>query len=233
MTQSRGGFIALSLFVICCMLGQWSQLRRILDPARRVRLVVTLVAAIAGVAIFAPSGVWDRVAGLQHLTGTAHLNQVDQEGSARQRYEIWRVATKMIRENSLTGVGLGAYPTAHAIYAQGEEFNRTAAGARDTHSTYLNVLAETGVPGAVAFFGLIISVMFAAERTRRQCKQRAPRLALPLFFLEIGLLAFFTAGVFDSFDSSAFLYIHLALLWTTAEVTRSELAVRTDGFEYA
>jgi O-antigen ligase len=223
MTQSRGGFIALSLFVICCLVGQWSQLRRVLDTARRVRLVLTLVAVGGAVAFFAPSGVWERVAGLQHLTSTEHLNQVDQEGSARQRYEIWRVAIKMIRENALTGVGLGAYPTAHAVYAQGEEFNRTAAGARDTHSTYLNVLAETGVPGALAFFGLIVSVMVGAERTRRQSKQSAPRLALPLFFLEIGLVAFFTAGVFDSFDVSAFLYIHLALLWATAEVTRRRL----------
>jgi O-antigen ligase len=227
MTQSRGGFIALSLFVICCLFGQWSQLRRILDPARRVRLVLTCVGVIVAVAFFAPNGVWERVAGLQHLTSTEHLNQVDQEGSARQRFEIWRVATKMIRENALTGVGLGAYPAAHAVYAQGEEFDRIAAGARDTHSTYLNVLAETGVPGAIAFCGLIVSVIVGAERTRRQCKVRAPRLALPLFFLEIGLLAFFTAGIFDSFDSSAFLYIHLALLWTTAEVTRSELAVHT------
>ena len=233
MTQSRGGFIALSLFVICCMIGQWSQLRRVLDPARRVRLVLTLVAVIVAVAFFAPNGVWQRVAGLQHLTSTEHLNQVDQEGSARQRYEIWRVATKMIRENSLTGVGLGAYPTAHAIYAQGEEFNRTAAGARDTHSTYLNVLAETGVPGALAFFGLIVSVMLSTERIRRQCKRRAPRLALPLFFLEIGLVAFLTAGLFDSFDSSAFLYIHLALVSATAAATRSELAVYTDAHDYA
>jgi len=228
MTQSRGGFIALSLFVVCCLVGQWSQLRRILDPARRVRLALTFVAVIVAVAFFAPNGVWERMAGLQHLTSTEHLSQVDQEGSARQRYEIWRVATKMIRENSLTGVGLGAYPTAHAVFAQGEEFDRTAAGARDTHSTYLNVLAETGVPGAIAFFGLVVSVLFGAERTRRQCKRRAPRLALPLFFLEIGLLAFFIAGVFDSFASSAFLYIQLALLWATAEVTRSELAVHTD-----
>ena len=123
----------------------------------------------------------------------------------------------------MTGIGAGAYPMAHAAYAQDEEFDRTAAGTRDTHSTYLNVLAETGVPGAIAFFGLVLGVAFGAERTRRQCKQRAPHLALPLFFLEMGLIAFLAAGVFDSFVDLSFLYIHLALLWATAELTRHEL----------
>ena len=223
MTQSRGGFIALALFAICCIVGQWSQLRRVLDPARRLRLVLTLLAVTAAVAFFAPNGVWVRVAGLKHLTTTERLDKVDQEGSARQRFEIWRVASKIIHEHPLTGIGAGAYPMAHAAYAQDEEFDRTAAGTRDTHSTYLNVLAETGVPGAIAFFGLVLGVAFGAERTRRQCKRRAPHLALPLFFLEMGLIAFLAAGVFDSFVDLSFLYIHLALLWTTAEVTRHEL----------
>src|SRR5207248_2143532 len=224
MTQSRGGFIALALFSICCTVGQWRQLRRVLDPARRVRLVLTLLAVIVAVGFFAPNGVWSRVAGLQHLTTTEQLDQVDREGSARQRFEIWRVANKIIRENPITGIGVGAYAQAHAVYARGEEFDPIAAGARDTHSTYLNVLAETGVPGAIAFFGVMLSVAFSAERTRRQCKRRMPRLALPLFFLEFGLIAFLAAAVFDSFVSSSFLYIHLALLWATAEVTRHELS---------
>jgi O-antigen ligase len=229
MTQSRGGFIALALFSICCIVGQWSQLRRVLDPARRLRLVLTLLAVTVAVAFFAPNGVWERVSGLQHLTTTGQLDQVDQEGSARQRFEIWRVANKIIRENPLTGIGVGAYPLAHAVYARGEEFDPTAAGTRDTHSTYLNVLAETGVPGGIAFFGVVLSVALGAERTRRQCKRRAPRLALPLFFLEIGLVAFLAAAVFDSFVSTSFLYIHLALLWATAEWTRHELLRQERG----
>jgi len=223
MTQSRGGFIALALFALCCIVGQWSQLRQILDPAKRLRLVLMLLAVTTAVAFFAPNGVWERVAGLKHLTNTGQLNEVDQEGSARQRFEIWRVGSKIFREHVLTGIGIGAYPLAHEAYALGEEFDPTARGKRDTHSTYLNVLAETGVPGAIAFFGLVASVGFGAERTRRQCKKRVPRLALPLFFLEMGLVAFLTAGVFGSFASFSFLYIHLALLWVTAELTRSEL----------
>src|SRR5207248_208082 len=101
------GCFALALFAICCIVGQWSQLRRVLDPARRLRLVLTLLAVTAAVAFFAPNGVWVRVAGLKHLTTTERLDKVDQEGSARQRFEIWRVASKIIHEHPLTGIGAG------------------------------------------------------------------------------------------------------------------------------
>jgi O-antigen ligase len=126
------------------------------------------------------------------------------------------------------GVGVSAYPLAHVAYARGEEFDPTAAGERDTHSTILNLLAETGVPGLVFFLCLVFSVVIGAERVRRACKRRAPPRAMVLFFLEMGLLAFFVAGTFGSFGYLAFLYIHLMLLWVTAEVTRRELDWRFD-----
>jgi O-antigen ligase len=181
-------------------------------------------AAIVGVSFFAPDGVWTRLAGLKHLTNTEQLNEVDSEGSARQRWEIWRVATKIIGEHPALGVGVTAYPLAHEVYARGEEFAPTAAGERDTHSTLLNLLAETGFPGTLIFLGLVISVVIGAERVRRECRRRSSPLAMPLLFLEIGLLAFFAAGTFGSFGYVAFLYIHLALIWVTTDLTRRELA---------
>jgi O-antigen ligase len=226
MTQSRGGFIALALFVLCCAVGQWRDLRALFDTARRIRLLVLSVAIIGAVSFFAPEGVWKRVAGLKHLTSTEQLKEVDSEGSARQRWEIWRVARKIIREHPVLGVGPSAYPLAHETYARGEEFDPTAEGRRDTHSTILNLLAETGLPGTIIFICLIASVVIGAERVRRECKRHAPERAMPLFFLEVGLLAFFAAGTFGSFAYLAFLYIHLVLLSATADVTSRELASR-------
>ena len=226
MTQSRGGFIGLAVFTLATVAGQWRHLRSLLDTARRIRLVFLSVALVAAVAYAAPEGVWKRVAGLKHLTNTEQLNEVDSEGSARQRWEIWRVASKIIREHPVLGIGVSAYPLAHAVYARGEEFDPIAAGERDTHSTVLNLLAETGVPGLILFLCVVLSVVIGAERVRRQCKRHSPTLATPLFFLEAGLLAFFAVGTFGSFGYVAFLYIHLMLLWVTAHVTRRELASR-------
>ena len=96
----------------------------------------------AGTTEPAPNNVLDRVRGLKAIDD-GNLNQVDEEGSAFQRYEIWKVARTIIREHPVTGVGLGAYPAAHRLTATRSQFNPTARGRRDTHSTYLNVTAET------------------------------------------------------------------------------------------
>lgn len=224
MTQSRGAFIGLAIFTVGCGIGQWRHLRKVLDTKRRIRVACVSLAVIVAVAFFAPDAVWQRLEGMKYLTNTAQLNEVDSEGSARQRWEIWRVATKIISEHPMLGVGVSAYPLAHVVYARGEEFNPTASGERDTHSTILNLLAETGVPGTLLFLGMVISVVVGAERARRESIRRGSRAARPLFFLEIGLLAFFGAGTFGSFGYVSFLYIHLTLLWATSEVTRRELA---------
>ena len=223
MTQSRGGVIALGVFIGASVVGQWRQLRTLLGSRRRIRVIVAIVLVLAVVAIAAPNGVWQRVGGLKYATTTEHLNEVDREGSARQRYEIARVAVKIIKEHALTGVGVGAYPSAHATYARDEEFDPMAAGMRDAHNTLLSVLAETGLPGCFAFVGLVLSAALGAERVRRRCKREAPHLAMPLFFLEISLLSFFVAGLFGSFASMSFLYIHLGFLWSSAAATRREL----------
>jgi O-antigen ligase len=224
MTQSRGGFIALLFFAVCCIVGQWGQFRQIIEPQRRLRLVIVFLLTMGGVAFFAPNGVWARLSGLKHLTNTAGLAQVDQEGSARQRYEIWRVAAKVARDYPLTGVGISAYPLAHATYAQGAEFEQTAAGARDTHNTLLNLLAETGVVGTLIFVGLVVTTLLGAERIRRRHRWSAPREAMALFILEMGLLAFMVAGIFGSFAYFAFLYIHLVLLWAWSQAIQRECA---------
>jgi O-antigen ligase len=223
MTQSRGGVIALGVFIAFSIAGQWRQLRALLGARNRRRVIVAIVLVLVGISIAAPNGVWERIDGLKYATTTADLSEVDREGSARQRYEIARVAVKIIKENAVTGVGVGAYPFAHAIYARDEEFDPMAAGMRDTHDTYLNVLAETGIPGFIVFVGMVLSVGLKAERVRRRCRRESPRLAMPLYFLEVALLAFFVAGLFGSFASVTYLYVHLGFLWSCSVITEREL----------
>jgi O-antigen ligase len=216
MTQSRGAFIALALFGLLYLAAQ---------KKKRARTLVTLVALGAVVAMVAPGGVWQRVAGLKNATSEADLAKADREGSARQRYEIWRVAGMIIRDNPVTGVGLGAYKNVHAVYAvQAGAAARTARGKRDTHSTYLNVAAETGLPGLFLFLGLVGSVLVGAERVRRRGRTLLPGPSAQLYALEIGLIAFLVAGLWGSFSSLSFLYLHLALITVIARQNAAALA---------
>ena len=205
MTQSRGGFIGLSVFAAFAMFGR----------RRRLRTGVIVASLSLEVVVVAPSGVWKRVAGLSQVT--ENLDNVDPEGSAKARSQIWHVAIKIVGDHPWTGVGWGAYPMAHADYAPLSGVDQAALGLRDTHSTYLNVLAETGYPGLLLFLALILVAVREAERARRLCERLQPGLAVQLKYLELGLLAFLVAGVFGSFAKLSFLYLHLALLWATAQ----------------
>ena len=207
LTQSRGVFLALLVFIVMIIAGQ-----------RRRVLVIARLAVIGFVlASLAPKSVWDRFGTLRHATQVQTLDEVDgEEGSARQRYEIWRVAVEIIREHPIYGVGLGAYKNNHAQYALRSEFNPTARGGRDTHSLYLNVLAETGYPGLLLYLGMLVAVLLAAERARRRCKNVLNVAARQLLFLEAGLVAFLTAAIFGSLPYLPHFLLHLALLQVLA-----------------
>jgi len=219
LTQSRGALIALVA----------TGLIFFTTYSRGKRMRALLGAAAIGVVIlpFVPKSAWDRFAGMKALTSTATISNADAEGSAEARYAIWRVARAIVAENPVAGIGLGAYPRAHATYAPRVGVPVAALGFRDTHSTYLNVAAETGLPGLFLFLATIASVAIPTDRVRRLAKG-TPR-AVQLLALELGLLAFLLAGVFGSFGKLSFLYIQLALMWAIADVTKRELAAGAVG----
>jgi O-antigen ligase len=194
-----------------------------LTHARGKRIRSLLAAAALAVVIlpFVPESAWQRFRGMEALTSTTTLNAADPEGSAEARYNIWRVARVIVAENAVSGVGLGAYARAHAVYSPRLGVPPAALGFRDTHSTYLNTAAETGIPGLVLFLSMIVTVVVSCERVRRRAKG-TPR-AEQLLALELGLLAFLLAGIFGSFAKLSFLYIQLAVMWAVADVARREL----------
>jgi O-antigen ligase len=147
--------------------------------------------------------------------------KVNDEGSARQRLEIWKVARTIVAENPLTGVGLGAYPNAHYVYAQRPIFDPTALGRRDTHSTYLNLMAETGIPGFIIFMTILAVTLVDAERTRRRVKASQPQRALQLYYMEAGLLAYLIAGIWGSYGEIVLTYLYLALMSVATQLLKS------------
>jgi len=213
LTQSRGALIALVatgvLFFVLHTKG------------RRVRSLLIAAAAAIVVIPLVPQSAWQRFSLMKNLA-SGNTKEADPEGSADARYNIWRVAGTIIKENPVAGIGLGVYPRAHAMYAPRVGVPDAALGFRDTHSTYLNVAAETGIPGLFLFLSTIGVVAVTCERTRRLARG-SPR-AQQLLALELGLLAFMLAGVFGSFAKLSFLYMQLAIMWSVTDITKREMA---------
>ncbi len=202
MTQSRGALIALVVS------GAFYLVRS--STRRAVRGLMVALAVLALVLPFVPSSAWDRFRGMTYLSSTQTLAQADPEGSAEDRYDIWRVAVQIIALNPIKGVGLGAYEYAHALQSAQMDVLPGAKGIRDTHSTYLHVAAETGLPGLGLFLLMLTGVFVSAERARRRTSDQ--RLSALILCQEAGLVGFLVAGVFGSFAALNVLYIQLAIL---------------------
>ena len=215
-TQSRGGLLALFVFAIFGLAGHRQRLRMLLGAAGIVIVVV----------LFAPSDVWTRLGNIAGAD-TETLSEVGDQGSAEQRYEIWKVARTIAADTPVTGVGIGTYPLAHARMARRVAFDPTARGARDTHSTFLNVLAETGVVGLLLFLSIFISAGVRAETVRRQLRNVRPDLERMLYFTEVSMLAFFVACIFGTYVLIPFAYLHAATLWVMSDVGQRQLTPAT------
>lgn len=214
LTQSRAALIAM---VVCLIL-----FFAFHSNGKRVRTLLTAAALSVVVLPFVPDSAWERFKGIGQLTSVETIRYADPEGSAEARSLIWGVASQIIEDNPITGIGLGAYGYAHERYAAGMSLPSSAKGIRDTHSTYLNVAAESGLVGLALFLAMIAIALGDAEITRRRAKQFP--IAQWLLALELGLVAFLVAGIFGSYSKLALLYIQLVFLWVVTNLAKQELA---------
>jgi O-antigen ligase len=213
LTKSRGVFLGLAFFGVFALLPNMKGIRSI--------GIVGLI--LGGILMLAPNDVLDRIWGLKYVTDTEALDEVDPERSAEQRYAIWKVSWAIIEDHPLTGVGWGAYPSAHGEYSPLVDPTGLSRGNRDTHSTYFNVAAETGIPGIAIFLALVLGTILYAERVRRRSKTVMPLYAQQLYYLQLGLIGFLIAAVFASYSRISFLYLHLALIYVIARACSDDL----------
>jgi O-antigen ligase len=212
LTQSRGAFLALAVIGLPSGVA----------VARRHPRLTPLFAALVAVALYlAPAGLWERVGGLSKGTSVETIGDMDPEGSARVRFAVLQTAVRIVADRPVLGVGLGSYAHANRDYSP-------AVGAYDTHNTYLNIAAETGLPGLALFLAMMTSLLRGALAARRRADRHASHLGggdLP-HWLQLGLIAFLIAALFGSFAKLAFVYVYLSLLWSASRAVVPDPAAR-------
>jgi putative inorganic carbon (HCO3(-)) transporter len=207
MTQSRGAFLGLVIMLAPYVI---ARVRR--QPKSLVGFAVMAAIVLA----LAPAGVWERVGALKNVTsGTANMRAIDAEGSAESRYEIIQTALRIIADHPVAGVGVGSYPYANAAYSP-------ELGELDTHNTYLNLAAETGIPGVLIFIGLVASTLLHARKSRRIAGTLLVEQSQQLRCLELGLIGFLVAGIFGSYSYLNFPYLYIGMLYCASEVLRND-----------
>lgn len=206
LTQSRGGFLALAAMALPSAIAL----------GRRRPWTAAAFAAVVGLTLLlAPAAFWDRMAGLGKARRVETIGEMDPEGSARQRFAVLKNALRIIDDHPLLGVGLGAYEQANFDY-------NPALGHLDTHNTYLNIMAETGLPGVVLFLAIVTIVVRGARDARRRARRVLPAQAEMLRWLQYALAGYLTAGLFGSYSRLTYPYIFLALLWSASQAVRAQ-----------
>src|SRR6266511_2738138 len=173
-TLSRGGFLGLiaSSGVLLWKLGHWRRLKTTLGVA----LICGILLAVM------PGGYGARIV-------TIFNNEQDQTGSAQERRELLERAASIAISRPIVGVGMGNFH----IYSIRE---------KAAHNAYLEIAAELGVMGLIAYLILILAPLRSLHRIERQTRGMRTKREREMYWLSVSIQAAFIAYMVCSFFAS-------------------------------
>ncbi len=197
LSVSRGGLIALAAMLVAGTFaaGRW-----------RPSIAVLLVALAAG--------------GFMYFTQFAPLparERVLTANGGSGRADLWKVGMRVARAHPIGGVGIGNFAHASPEYvlqpgALRQEDLIFAADPKVAHNTYLQVLAEMGIPGLALFLaGLAICMSCALRAARLWAKRRDVTMEVLARGVFLALTGTLVANFFLSVEWSKLLWTLLAL----------------------
>jgi putative inorganic carbon (hco3(-)) transporter len=173
---------------------------------------------IAGLGLGAAMGLKGRVSG-----GEAEVTESGIDESAMGRIYAWGAAVNMAARRPLTGVGINNFAAAYYFFTDKWEKRDKA-----VHSTWFQVLGETGIPGFVVFMMLVIATFRTAWRNlnRLVAAGSPPILTATALSLFAGLAGFCAAG---TFLTQAFTWPLYVIIGMTAALSQAVLRFESDN----
>jgi O-antigen ligase len=158
LTYSRGGYLALAVVLFALAIAGFI----------RMRMLVAAVLIVVVMLPFLPSSYTDRVGSLVDIVSLAFTDEAtepaptaDDSSVSGRRGEVL-AGVAMFRDHPLLGVGAHNYPEHYQEY--GREIGIDRRVQRSAHSLYVEIAAETGVVGIVAFGGLVLALFMWLRR---------------------------------------------------------------------
>ena len=151
-TNSRTGLLAIGLIAAVAMVLQ-----------RPSRAQLWIAGGVTAAALAGPFGIWTRLSTLGQISDVA-AGSADTSLTGRVSEAL--AALQMFADHPVTGVGFGAYPVEYLDVARRIGFE-TRFEERSAHSLPLEIAAEQGLIGVVAWSALAVFVYVVARRVRR------------------------------------------------------------------
>ncbi len=200
-TQSRGGLIG-----VLAVFGAVG-FRMIKSRAVAITLCV-----VAGLALATAMGLKGRVSG-----GAAEVTASGIDDSAMGRIYAWGAAINMATRRPLTGVGVNNFASSYYFFTDKWE-NRDKA----VHSTWFQVLGETGLPGLVVFLMLVGATFRSSLRSLATLTAAGapPVQTATALSIVAGLAGFCAAGTFLTQAFTWPLYVMIGMTAAIAQASR-------------
>ena len=195
-TESRGGLLAITVALIAAL------------AAMRGRRAAVLAVAV-GVVLVGAAWISANPAILERI-------QSAEQDRGNGREDLWVVAGRMSADHPITGVGLDNFTVRSPEYVRRpgalNYVELVIERPHETHNTYLQMLAETGVVGLALFLALLAMALASAARAARLFERAGERalaqLSRGVLIATIGLL---TAAFFITAQSTATVWVVIAL----------------------
>lgn len=187
-TQSRGGLLG-----VMAIMGYFT-MQRIKNP-----VVLASLAGAAMMVLMVAAGISDR------QSGGAAEEGVDE--SAMGRIYAWQAAINMALANPFTGVGINNFYVNYFFYSPHWDGKNHA-----VHSTWFQVLGETGFVGLSLFILMVLAIYRSLKRSIKLCQVGSlTNLRVNADALLAGLLGFAVSGTFLTQAFTWPIYIVLSL----------------------
>lgn len=208
-TYSRGAYLAVAIDIFLILFVVEKRFSPVVALAA-VGILLLLIPLL-------PLSYRDRFNSLFSITAE---NGIYQDSSFRGRYSEALTGLAMFASHPLLGVGTANYFNNYQEYAQriGIEFR---AEPRDPHSLYVQVLAETGIMGALVFFAMLFFLFRALARACRSV-ELSPQLEewLPwLNGIRLALLSYLITSIFLHNAYIRYFWILMALALAAIQMT--------------
>ena len=206
-THSRSGFLALAASVLYLTL-----------RSRRKTMAIAAIVVLAAVGrLVVPASFYERI---------ASIGNYQEDGSSMGRLNAWAASFHMANDYPVFGVGLDNFLFMFQYYAPDPDDVHVA------HNTWLQVLAEAGYVGLLAYLALFMATWGTLLSTERLARRHDIRWAGDAAkFLEASTLAFMVGGTFLNRAHFDLLYHVVILSFCAKRITLGEIAARQDEVE--
>lgn len=220
---SRGAWLGLGVAILTLIFA----LPRKLWQGGLLLGLVSLIGAVLWMSGRLPASLTERIASAtQELFVLSDVRGVDinpENYAVIERLAHWQAALNMGRNNAWLGVGFGNYDATYEIY----RLINWKFSLGHAHNYYLNVLAETGIIGLIAYMGVLISLLIITWRTIRQHPDTLARITA------IGLLGSWVYLMTHSMTDNLYVnnvFIHIGVMIGILAIIHHPLIIREKVF---